>query len=389
MVSLIPDKSVPITLLAVTWLCLNASHVHAQLPAESAHANDSAALAAETIAKTPSSSLKKPAQQSQRLLPEGVLISGRQAKLVRLPDDPRWFLMFDYSGLVDGSGSTFRTTAQPADESASPIRSALTSPAGPSDPFSQPMQVLPGKWLTAMTKVTGNRVDLSIDFRVWGEITTYHGRNYVLPTFAATLSLFGQKANTQATEQNDQRALNRLATAFGTSSQSESGPMSQEDESGQVQETSVLPDKLRQALLAVPRTRPLPLIGQDQGQPPAEDYEHGVPAGADTAGQSSPPQQSRSAWKDGQKVIDRLGRAIYDPLDQSWTFIFKADSDSLAEPPVVLHPCRLLEFMERNMQQSTRDAQFRVSGQISKYQGRPFMLLRRVMVAYDLGNLGK
>ena len=52
--------------------------------------------------------------------------------------------------------------------------------------FNRPIEVLPGKVLTAMTKVTGNKVDLSLTFRVWGELTTYRKRNFILPAMAYT-----------------------------------------------------------------------------------------------------------------------------------------------------------------------------------------------------------
>ena len=88
-------------------------------------------------------------------------------------------------------------------------------------------------------------------------------------------------------------------------------------------------------------------------------------------------------------IIDRVGRIHFDPEGLRWMFTFEADGASLAEPPVTLHPCRLLEIMENAVDHSSETLRFRISGQISQYQGRNYMLLRKVLMVYDLGNLVK
>ena len=50
---------------------------------------------------------------------------------------------------------------------------------------------------------------------------------------------------------------------------------------------------------------------------------------------------------------------------------------------------QLLEVMGNIVGQSTGSTKFRVSGQVSKYQNRNYMLVRMALVVYDTGNLGK
>ena len=246
------------------------------------------------------------------------------------------------------------------------------------DPFAVPIEVLPGKWLTAMNKVTGNRVDMSTTFRVWGELTTYKGRNYILPTFVATLSLFGGQGQ-GPTEQVG--ASGASALGAGQQKNGQGGGVGETEGTGDGARHE-LPEKLRAMLLAVPRSEPL-VWARDLDVRPvrqgAQDQHSGDPivvAGDNNVG-----------WKDGHMIVGRVGGLIYDAEERCWLFAFGADAESLAEPPVVLHPCRLLEFMEGTLERSLRQ-EYCVSGQITRYQSRNYMLLRKAQAVYDSGNLG-
>ena len=97
----------------------------------------------------------------------------------------------------------------------------------------------------------------------------------------------------------------------------------------------------------------------------------------------------QSDWKDGYMVIDRVGRLNYNVEEGCWFFDFESDGASFTEPPVRLHPNRLMEEMEKHYKANIGGVKFRISGIISKYQGMNYMLLRKVLVVYELGNLGK
>ena len=76
-----------------------------------------------------------------------------------------------------------------------------------------------------------------------------------------------------------------------------------------------------------------------------------------------------------------------DSQDGRWLFVFEADGASVAEPPVTLHPSQLLEVMEKKVVHTAKAVKFRVSGQITTYRGGTYMLLHKVLMVYDLGNL--
>ena len=338
--------------------------------------------------------------QPKIVLPEGYPISGRRAKLVKLPDDHRWFLIFDEARQIlmpqpDQNSSKISKTnsksplspsktvenqkklnqnANISEKNLSPEPSKHNSK--PQDPFSHPMEVLPGKWLAAMNKVMGNRMDLTVDFRIWGEVTTYHNRNYILPTFVATLLQFGKNA---ADNTKSSTKINPLETTFGPPKSAGT----QNTKQTQFLDKTMIPKKLRDAIMSIPRTQPLELDDLKQ------TYTRPKPAVAIPITSDEKKTSQQNNWRDGYMIIDRVGRIHYDPEGMRWLFTFEADGASLAEPPVALHPCRLLEVMETSARQSAVSIRFRISGQISQYQGRNYMLLRKVLMVYELGNLIK
>ena len=130
--------------------------------------------------------------------------------------------------------------------------------------------------------------------------------------------------------------------------------------------------------MALPRTRPL--LSSDETTPDSL-----------TSAPPKPPSRTSGTegiCRDGYMVIDRVGRLTYYPDAQQWLFAFEADAASLAEPPVEVLPSQLLEVMEKLQRKSSRALRFRISGQVTKYQNRNYILLRKVLVVYDSGNLG-
>lgn len=305
------------------------------------------------------------------LLPEGYMVGGRQAKLVKLDGDTRWFLVFrDVSG-SDSPVEELNELLLAAQDTKAKETEKVSEPS----PFMTPLEVLPSKWLTTMTQVMGERVKMDIDFRVWGEMTVYHGRNFVMPTKVLELTMFGDRGKPK---QQKMPKKDLLAQTFGVKSPAE------EESSGEksVKEQDKLPEQLREALMGLPRIRPLELT-EDQ----SEQFERKLPKVRKTV--STGTQTQQADWKDGYMIIDRIGRLNYSTEEECWFFDFESDGASLAEPPVRLQPNRLLEEMEKHYKDSLGGVKFRVSGIISKYQGMSYMLLRKVLVAYEMGNLGK
>ena len=307
---------------------------------------------------------------SRILFPDGFTIGGRNAKLVQHPEDARWFLVFEslFDSLVsadivkaESQGAVAIGELEKSDEESGP---AIVE-NGRVDPFSVPLEVLPGRWLIVMNKITGNSTDLSVTFRVWAEVTTYHGRNYVLPADVKQSSLF----------RAGDSSLPDPKTA---------DPKGKTDNLGR---NNQMTEQLRSALLAVPRTRSLNWLEDSLTDDSTEQLDDGRQEYSEQS--TVLKNEGQLLRKDGEMVVDRLGRMQYESGDERWVFIFESDGQSQAAPPLSLHPNLLLEVMERQINRSARQMRFRVSGLVTTYQGREYMLLRKVMMVYDLGNLGK
>ena len=82
-------------------------------------------------------------------------------------------------------------------------------------------------------------------------------------------------------------------------------------------------------------------------------------------------------------VSNRLGRLVTGERGLL-LFAYEADAANLSEPPLILLPCRNLEFMEKQLAKQPA-ARFIVSGEITVYKGRAYFLLRKANLERDMG----
>ncbi len=75
----------------------------------------------------------------------------------------------------------------------------------------------------------------------------------------------------------------------------------------------------------------------------------------------------------GTMVLWRHGWMVREP-GGAWSFVFGADATGLNDPPMILLPCRMLEDMERHALRSSPDEPLLVSGRVTRYRGRNYLL---------------
>jgi len=147
---------------------------------------------------------------------------------------------------------------------------------------------------------------------------------------------------------------------------------------------SILPNNLQQALLALKEYKKNQAQSHYQKIQPRENTNIATKnrlVNTNTA--------ELNKWKENQMILNRLGRIRYETEAGHWLFHFEADSQNLAEPPVILHPSQLLEVAEDIDSQTATMTKFRLSGQIYIYQDRNYLLTRMVMKVYDSTNIIK
>ncbi|QOV89840.1 hypothetical protein [Humisphaera borealis] len=101
------------------------------------------------------------------------------------------------------------------------------------------------------------------------------------------------------------------------------------------------------------------------------------------AGAVKPNAPAVATLREGTYIIDRVGRLEKTPDGSQSQFVFEADGKSLREPPLVIVPNLKLMMMETAVTGATRDLKFRVSGMITEYKGRNYVLLEKVFVVPD------
>ncbi|MBN2211117.1 MAG: hypothetical protein JW709_06940 [Sedimentisphaerales bacterium] len=317
-----------------------------------------------------SNTVKSPLK-NHKLLPQGYIINGRDAKLVKLPEENRWFLIFISDDKID---NTITSTVTEADSA--PWWEKLKPDGNEANPLFRPIEVLPNQTLMTMVNILGNRNDTSITFRIWGDITTYKERNYILINDVGMLRLFGSILP-KKTDQDKNKPLQQLNNNADLDTSENTSTINTEQDS--------LPEELRRVLLSIPRPRP---IGEEQANITEEQTNKVIsPIKSTETASESGSIAPKTGWRDGDLIIDRAGRLIYAGDQNEWLFTLESGGPNQPEIPLILHPNQLLEAMEKLWTQSNHRAQFRISGLATVYQNRVYLLMRKMQVVYDQGNL--
>jgi hypothetical protein len=83
--------------------------------------------------------------------------------------------------------------------------------------------------------------------------------------------------------------------------------------------------------------------------------------------------------REGTLVFDRRGR-LNRTTDGQYEFIFEADGQSMKDPPMVILPNLKLMAMETAIKTNTRELRFSITGMVTEYNGRNFVLLDKAVV---------
>jgi hypothetical protein len=88
-------------------------------------------------------------------------------------------------------------------------------------------------------------------------------------------------------------------------------------------------------------------------------------------------------------VKERVGRLVKDIRTGAEIIVFDGDGKRMLDQPMGLIPCKFLEVMEDASEFGMKPVKFKVSGQITPYRGKNFLLLRSVSIVRDThGGIG-
>jgi hypothetical protein len=87
--------------------------------------------------------------------------------------------------------------------------------------------------------------------------------------------------------------------------------------------------------------------------------------------------------REGSDVVDRVGRLQKSPDGLQQDFVFESDGKTLGDPPMGILPNLKLMQMEEASNTVSRDLRFRITGTVTEYRGRNYILLEKVVVVPD------
>jgi hypothetical protein len=225
------------------------------------------------------------------------------------------------------------------------------------------------------------------NFEMSARVTTYHGRNAALPMFATTIAELASSAGSTAlrppgaaiaepSAEDDSevdlvtmRRVEDPSEAFGIRWVPLLPQARAARERAIVQGGPVQADEVERDLLD--------RIGQVQRSsdlaPEARQSEARQLA-TQMAGGGVDPLTQRPWLEPARPVQDRHGIVTRDPITGQWRFIFESSRGEIGEREATLLPCALLERLERQARGSQEPLSVVLSGQVTRFEGRDYLL---------------
>jgi hypothetical protein len=119
---------------------------------------------------------------------------------------------------------------------------------------------------------------------------------------------------------------------------------------------------------------------QQQGTPNVKSGAIDVTSGTAAVAPGAP---TVTVMREGTDIVNRVGRLTRSSDGQSLEFTFESDGRTMQDPPVVILPNLNLMKMESATAGMSRDLRFRITGEVTEYRGRNYILLRKWIIVSD------
>lgn len=128
------------------------------------------------------------------------------------------------------------------------------------------------------------------------------------------------------------------------------------------------------------------LLGADADRPERPILPKGRPTidtttGTNAIAPNAPQIQTR---REGSYIVNQTGRLTKAADGEGFEFVFNADGNAMQDPPMKVLPNLKLGVMQDSIEAGNRDLLFRVTGMVTEYRGRNYILLEKVVVVSDL-----
>lgn len=220
-------------------------------------------------------------------------------------------------------------------------------------------------------------------FELTARVTTYRGANAALPTFAATISQFTARPSRPVLRPPGARPDTAIAQD-GPEPEATPVTSSQRDDAFGSRWVPTLPQARRAAEIAASRVgevraddverRLLDQVGDVQRSSDTGATED-AKAMAALAGTGAVDPISGRPWLEGERIVqERHGMVTRDPVTGEWRFVFESSRGDLGEREATLLPCKALESIERQARSGHGPMPLVLSGQVTRFDGRAYLL---------------
>jgi hypothetical protein len=218
-----------------------------------------------------------------------------------------------------------------------------------------------------------------VKFQVTGRVTVFRNRNYVLPTHAPVLTEPQGVAERQDGPHSAGSATQpEQARDIAAELERAAGPLPR----------VAVPPALDNASSSSPAGG-VPKDVRDRLPTPAPGQAPGIGRGEVTATQRSAPthgEHARPLAPENSFIASRRGKLTRDG-GGGWVFVFDADASGLADPPLRVMPCLLLERIEDYARRAGNNSPALLSGTVYTYRGQNYLLPTAFRIPQDGGNL--
>jgi hypothetical protein len=87
--------------------------------------------------------------------------------------------------------------------------------------------------------------------------------------------------------------------------------------------------------------------------------------------------------REGTPILDRTGRVTKSVDGQTSEFTFDSDGKNMQDPPLLILPNLTLMSMENLVSSTSKDVKFRISGTVTEYKGRNYILIDKATAVHD------
>jgi hypothetical protein len=127
------------------------------------------------------------------------------------------------------------------------------------------------------------------------------------------------------------------------------------------------------------------------GPPTNSSKPMGTPAGQMTdktggVGAVAPGAPVTPLVREGTHLVTRTGRLNHSADGTQAFFTFDSDGKAMKDPPMIVLPNLKLMSMEGAVASASKDVRFRISGTVTEYKQRNYILIDKAVVTADVDN---